>query len=142
MSVSRQPTITENSFKALAEDDDTELDGEALDALNGWAHKVNRSSRRLSKRARAPTNLDTFDRVTIRSERDLDAVLQASPKLAAIPDSAWTCGKKMRNMSRTKKIELECGPDEVLCRVDSGSSINAAWVEKQFPQYANHERKL
>ena len=54
MSVTRQPTITKNSFKALAEDDDTELDGEALDALNGWAHKVNRSSERLSKLARAP----------------------------------------------------------------------------------------
>ena len=33
-------------------------------------------------------------------------------------------------------MELICGPDEVLCLVDSGSTINAAWIEKHFPQYA------
>ena len=86
-------------------------------------------------------NLDTCGRVTIRSERDLDAVLQANPKLATIPDSAWTCGKKLRKMLRTKPIELGCGPDEVLCLVDSGSTINAAWVEKQLPQYAKHAKE-
>ena len=68
-----------------------------------------------------------------RSERDLDAALQANPRLAAIQDSAWTCGKKLRSMLRTKPIELECGPDEVLCLVDSGSAINAAWVENKIP---------
>ena len=41
-------------------------------------------------------------------------------------------------MLRTKPIELECGTDEVLCLVDKGSTINAAWVEKQFPQHAKH----
>ena len=68
-------------------------------------------------------------------------MIQANPKLAAIPDSAWTCGKKLRNMLRTKPIELECGPDEVLCLVDTGSTINAALVEKQFPQYAKHVKE-
>ena len=88
-----------------------------------------------------PKTLDTFDRVTIQSERDLHAVLQEDPKLDAIPDSAWTCGKKLRKMLRTTPIELECGPDEVFCLVDSVSRIKAAWVEKLFSQYAKHVRE-
>ena len=31
---------------------------------------------------------------------------------------------------------LICGPNEVLALVDSGSSVNAAWVSKHFPEYA------
>ena len=65
MSVKRQPTIIKNSFKALAEDNSTELDVEALDALNGWAHKASRSSRKLSKLVNRPEILDVFDRITI-----------------------------------------------------------------------------
>ena len=32
--------------------------------------------------------------------------------------------------------ELICGMDEVLCLVDSGSTVNAAWISKHFPAYA------
>ena len=38
---------------------------------------------------------------------------------------------------RSKPVELECGTDEVLCLVDSGSTINAASIGKHFPKYAD-----
>ena len=37
--------------------------------------------------------------------------------------------------------ELVCADDEVLCLVDSGSTINAAWIEKHFPSYAKLVQK-
>ena len=60
--------------------------------------------------------------------------MQQHPTRAAIPDT----DKKIRNMLRTNPIELECDGDEVLCLVDSGSTNDAAWVEKPFPQYVGH----
>ena len=60
--------------------------------------------------------------------------MQQHPTLAAIPDT----DKKIRKMLRTKPVELECDSDEVLCLVDSGSTINAAWVKKHFPQHVGN----
>ena len=85
MSVNRQPTIIQNSLEVLAEENSTELDVEALDALNGGAHEDSRSSRKLSKLVNVPKTLDVFGRVTIRSERDLDAALQAHPQTCCHP---------------------------------------------------------
>ena len=121
--------LAKNTFEALA-DDDNPLDSTDIDALNGWAHRVSVKTKKLPK----SRPLDVFDRITIRSEDELDAVMQQHPTLAAIPAT----DKKIRKMLRTKPIELECNADEVLCLVDSGSTINAAWVEKHVPQYSGH----
>ena len=118
------PTPTKNSFAALAS---TDLEQEAIVELSHWAHKVNK----ISKPSPKTKKLDTFDRITIKDEIDLEQVMADHPNLAAIPDQ-----KKLRKMLRQKPVELECGPDEVLCLVDSGSTIHAAWVEKHFPGYA------
>jgi len=37
---------------------------------------------------------------------------------------------------KTMPSELVCELDEVLCLVDSGSTVNAAWIAKHFPAYA------
>ena len=65
-------------------------------------------------------------------ESELDVLLQRHPYLAAIPKSE----QKIRKLLRSMPVELICGPDETLCLMDSGSTINAAWIEKHFPAYA------
>ena len=68
----------------------------------------------------------------VKSERDLENLLKRDPRIAAIP----TSGKQIRRVLRTMPAELVCGVDEVLCLVDSGSTVNAAWISKHFPAYA------
>ena len=51
-------------------------------------------------------------------------------KLASLPEP-----KKIKNALRTMPQELVCGLDEVLCLVDSGATVNTAWIEKHFPAY-------
>ena len=118
------PTPVSNSFAALASED---LEQEAIVELSQWAHKVNKISKPSPK-----TKVDVFDRISIHNEAELRQVMSDHPTFAALPDQ-----KKLRKMLRQKPIELECGPDEVLCLVDSGSTVHAAWVEKHFPGYAD-----
>ena len=42
---------------------------------------------------------------------------------------------KTPRIIKSKPIELECAEDEQLCLVDSESTVNAARIEKHFPQY-------
>ena len=118
------PTPVSNSFAALASED---LEQEAIVELSQWAHKVNKISKPSPK-----TKVDVFDRISIHNEAELKQVMSDHPTFAALPDQ-----KKLRKMLRQKPIELECGPDEVLCLVDSGSTVHAAWIEKHFPGYAD-----
>lgn len=69
----------------------------------------------------------------VRNERDLERLLRRDPRIAAIPSS----GKHIRRVLRTMPAELVCGMDEVLCLVDSGSTVNAASISKHFPAYAS-----
>ena len=71
-------------------------------------------------------------RCKISSESDLDALLKTHPHIAAIPNVA----SKLRALMKSMPKELICDVDEVLCLVDSGSTVNAAWIEKHFPGYA------
>ena len=82
-----------------------------------------------------PKKIDVLDTITVRSERELDSIMKSHPYLAAIPK-----GQQIRKLLRTMPVELVCGPDEVLCLVDSGSTINAAWIAKHFPGCVNHVR--
>ena len=59
-----------------------------------------------------------------------------NPQLAVAP----TDSKHIKKVLRTMPVELVCGPDETLCLVDSGSTVNAAWIAKHFPAYANRVR--
>ena len=70
--------------------------------------------------------------ILVRSERELETLPMRDPRIAAIPDS----DKKLRRVLRTMPDELVCAADEVLCLVDSGSTVNAAWIAKHFPAYA------
>ena len=100
---------------------------------NGWATTVHRKRSKSSKSVLVPKKVDVLDTITVRSERELDSILKCHPYLAAIPKS----DQKVRKLLRSMPVELICGPDETLCLVDSGSTINAAWISKHFPAYAN-----
>ena len=125
-------TSTRNAFQALA-DDHHELDDETITTLNGWATCVHRKTARNAKAVVAPRSPDIFDQFTMRSENGLNVLLRKHPRLAAIPDT----DKKIRKALRSKPVELECSAGEFLRLVDSGSTINAAWIGKHVPQYVD-----
>ena len=126
------PFTNPNKFAALATSDDNDNDVEQLtDNLNNWAHTVHRKPKK-SKATAVPKSLDVWDTITVKSEADLDKLLQKCPKLAALPAN----DRKIRKALRSMPAELICGPDETLCLMDSGSTVNAAWIEKHFPAYA------
>jgi hypothetical protein len=120
-----------NPFQAIAEDNVNDLDEDTMDAMNGWAHKVKRQSSRKAKAVLVPKPVDVFDTFTVRSEKDLDALLVKNPGLAVAPLDK----KHIKKVIKTMPAELICGPDETLCLMDSGSTVNAAWIEKHFPGY-------
>ena len=119
-----------NRFVALAEEEDEALTTEDINALNGWSVKVNRKSKK--HKAEKLPKPDVLESFVIKSEKQLDQLLAKHPHLAAIPDT----DKKIRKVLKSMPAQLVCGPDETLCLVDSGSTINAAWIEKHFPWYA------
>ena len=98
--------------------------------MNAWATAVRRKGRN-GKTSVVPKP-STEESFTVRSEKQLDQLLAKHPLLAAIPDS----DKKLRKVLRTMPDELVCEIDEVLCLVDSGSTVDAAWIAKHFPAYA------
>ena len=109
----------------MHEDAETEA---LADELGRWANVTHKKS----KTYQPPKSIDIFDQITVRSERELDMVLKQHPTLAAIPES-----KKIRKALKGCPVELVCAPDETLCLMDSGSTINAAWISKHFPAYAD-----
>ena len=128
--------LAKNAFAAIAEDDGSHtLDPAMMAALNGFAHKVSRKTNRNSKPVvvpkPAPTKLSLFDKITVRNEEELNQLLKDHPNLSTPADQE----KRARKVLRSKPAALVCGPGEVLCLVDSGSTINAAWIEKHFPEY-------
>ena len=118
-----------NKFAALDDNNGEDAVLKLADELNSWATVV----RRKPKNSKATVVPKSSDGVVIRSERDLDAALNTHPQLAAIPPS----NKKIRRIIRSLPEALKCKSNEILCLVDSGSTINAAWIEKHFPQYAH-----
>ena len=137
-----------NRYRAIA-DEETSLDDDTLSSLNGWAKvhykklKKKKSETTASVRpAAVPTSSpvakpDVYEKFTIKTEAELDNFLQTHPQIAALPDDQ----DKVRRILRSKPVELECDANEVLCLVDSGSTINAANVEKHFPSYKQFVRE-
>ena len=122
-------------FCALANQEDDYLSQDNINSRNDWNVKVSRKSERAKKvEPRRPKLLESF---TVKTEQQLDQLLSRHPRLAAIPDT----DKKIRKILRTMPAQLVCGPDEILCLVDSGSTVNAAWIEKHFPAYMNLVRQ-
>lgn len=116
------PVALKNKYAALASDA-CGLDDD-INALAQWAPVTYKK-----KRLPPAKQLDTFERVVVHSEADLEALLARNPRLAALPEPT----KKIKNMLKSRPVELECGPDEVLCLVGSGSTVNAANIAKHFP---------
>ena len=94
---------------------------------------MSRQSSRKSKSVIAPKSTGNY---CVKCDKDLDELLKAHPHTAAIPGSA----KKIRKVLRSMPPELVCADDEVLCLVDSGSTVNAAWISNDFPQWAHPVR--
>ena len=123
---------TKNRYSALSSTTTTEDDVTGDEEIEGWSVKVSRTNAKKQKRDLQGRHLDVFDQVTIRNERDLEKLLARNPRIAALPETE----KKFKKLLKSKPLELMCGPDEVLCLVDSGSTVNAAWIAKHFPAYA------
>ena len=104
----------------LAKEETHELDPEAIASLNGWSTKV---SRRRSRGQKSQTLS------SIQTEADLDRHLAQNPRLQKIS------ANMINRASRELPPALICGPGEILCLVDSGASMNAAWIEKHFPGF-------
>ena len=56
----------------------------------------------------------------------------ARHSISALPDK-----KRIRKLLKAKPNFLQCGPGEVLCLVDSGSTVNAAWIARHFPAFTS-----
>ena len=93
--------------------------------LKEWAHVVQPNPQKVRKIQKKFLNFK------ICSEQDLDLFLKTHPKIAAIPEKVARLKKVLKSMPP----ELKCSDEEVLCLVDSGATINAAWIERHFPQY-------
>ena len=129
-------TPTSNSFDALSDNEHTALSDEAIEDLNNWAHKVSRKSAKAPK-AKNTARPDIFQPFTIRSEDELDQFLATHCRARPQPGSEAV----IRAVLKSRPVELECDEDEVLCLVDSGATINAAWIAKHFPQYVMSVRQ-
>ena len=67
------------------------------------------------------------------TDKNLDLFLLKNPKIAAIPAAVDRLKKLLKDMP----TELRCQDGEVLCLVDSGATINAAWIDRHFPSYSH-----
>ena len=133
----RRSEKDEEEYQRIAAGPPRTLKTEMIDALNGWATKVSRRNRRTGKTTLIPRQpYDRSKTFAINSEEQLDRYLEAHPKMAPMPVEA----EKIRKALKTRPVELECKPGEVLCLVDSGSTVNAASIAKHFPWYAGMVR--
>ena len=119
------------------------LSQETIDALGEWGTVVSRKSRRRNKQATltgcGEGSIPKSHQppvATLNNEVDLDKLLAQNPRLKKV--SRQHLLKAMRRMPQ----ELVCEANEILCLVDSGSTINAVWIEKHFPAYAKHIKAL
>ena len=117
----KSPAETNAKAIQVAKAAPTPLDPEMIAHLGGWATVVNRRSSRKGK----PVPI-----ATVKTEADLDRVIAQNPYLKNLSK------KRLNRVLSSMPEALRCGANEVLCLVGSGSTMNAAWIEKQFPAYA------
>ena len=70
--------------------------------------------------------------------QELDNQMAIDARLAALPDNTKKLQRKIRKI-KSARIQLE--DDEMLCLVDTGSSIHAADADVHFPDYARTVRQ-
>ena len=88
------------------------------DAFKGWAHKVSTKTKKIHSSI-------------VSTIPELERLLKCDSKIAKI---AKTASKKTLK-SHLPNIHLEA--DEMVVLVDSGSTINAAFIAEHFPTYAD-----
>ena len=127
------PTWTRPARKEVEDvvDDDqvyaawVEAKEDLINHFGGWAHKTTIKVQDPARR--------NLKQVKVNSEIDLDKMLRMKCKISSI--AAATSSKK--NNPGTVLPDLPLDDDEVWALVDSGSTLNAAWIKKHFPQYAS-----
>lgn len=80
------------------------------------------------------SNKKDLSKFTIKSEIDLERMLKTRCRVAGLAHAATT--KKKNSDAKLPDLPLE--DDEVWALVDSGSTLNAAWIKKHFPQWMRH----
>ena len=114
----------QNAFEAL-DDGEEEMDDEVINHFAKWAHKVQRAKQSAQKD-------DPPKTVRITSLQELDTQMAIDPRLAALPIHSKKLSRKIRKLE-SQQFQLE--DDEMLCLVDTGSSLHAADAEIHFPEY-------
>jgi hypothetical protein len=124
-----QITPTINAFTALETDDnDSEVDN-ALEQLNGWAHRVHVMKQRSSQKSRAASSRKPKARALITCEADLDAVDKKI--IASLPRTGKAMAAAMKKCPSNDLLEA----GEVWVMLDSGANIDAADIEEHFKDY-------
>ena len=91
--------------------------------LSGWAHKtVIKVQGHKGK---------TTSKFVVNSEPDLERMLKTKCKIANLAAAA----NSKRHDADTKLPDLPLEDDEIWALIDSGSTLNAAWIKKHFPEY-------
>ena len=76
--------------------------------------------------------------MTIACEKDLEEALQRHPDILAAFSGAQYPTKKSAAKAMKKLHTVKCEDDEILCLMDSGSSLNGINVAKEIPEYLPH----
>ena len=103
------------------------MSDEAIYHFSQWAHKVQKA-----RQKKASTD-DKVKPIRITSLQELDDKMATEPKLAALPSHAKKLQKKIKKLEAE---QIHLADDEMLCLVDTGSSLHAADADVHFPGYA------
>lgn len=117
-----------------------------LNDLKGWAHNV-KVLRSQEPEFSAGDEIDSSNCIEqcekslngklnfhITSEKDLEAFLREHPLLASVSGSYFNTKKAAAKAAR-KLASIHLEEDERLILLDSGSSLDAADIETEFPNY-------
>ena len=95
-----------------------------VNSLSGWAHRT-------TIKLQSPRR-QTLKKMVINSEVDLDRMLRTKCKIAGLAAAATS----RKNNPDSKLPDIPLADDEIWALVDSGSTLNAAWIKKHFAAYA------
>ena len=127
----REPRPSQSTLVYNGDDSNVTTDGldeETYGQVNQWAHKTTVSLKSSKKETTKAYHVDSI--------QQLDKMLNNKSKVARI--AAVPGKKKMKAIAKGKIPDTLLAEDEQWALVDSGATINAACIKKQFAMYANH----
>ena len=134
-----QPSFSHpNPFDDLAESDDDdaeELPDDIVTHFSKWA-KVKTAAHPKKKKKNAQSSASDVPDSAIRIA-SLKEFEKQAPKLASSPANT----KKLQRALKKLPQEIELENDEVLCLIDTGSTVHAANAQTHFSQYVPYVKQ-